>query len=223
MWQTLSTPWQAAVGAAWEAYRAGSLPIGAVVAGPDGEIISTGRNRLYEKREASTAWLSGARIGHAEINALLALDGQPVNPKECVLYTTTEPCPMCAGAIVMANVRAVRYGARDPWAGSLALYETSVYMRGKRMQVEGPADRDDGGAFETSLIALQTEAFLRRERERSKGDPLVMLNAVLDSMTAYNPGGVALGRALYSEGALWRMCEQGLPASKVLDAVAQRI
>lgn len=219
MWQNLYAPWQVCVEAAWQAYCAGSLPIGAAVIGPGGEVLSTGRNRLYEKRESTNAWLSGARIGHAEINALLALDGTATNPKECILYTTTEPCPMCAGAIVMANIRAVCFAARDPWAGSTALYETSVYMRGKRMKVEGPADRDGGLSFETVLFAIQTEAFYRRERERSKGDPLVMLNAVLNSMEALNPTGVELGRALFRSGDLWAMCERGFTAGQVVDAV----
>lgn len=223
MWQNLSNPWQVCIEAAWEAYCAGSLPIGAAVTGSNDSVLSTGRNRLYESRAATTAWLSGARIGHAEINALLALDGQPVNPKECVLYTTTEPCPMCAGAIVMANIRSVCFAARDPWAGSTALYETSLYMRGKRMQVEGPADRPGGMALELALIAVQTEAFLRREPERAKGDPLVMLNAVIGSMAALSPDGVALGRALYHSEDLWRMARQGFTAGQMLDEVEKRI
>ncbi len=133
-WDTLETPWQEAFAQAWEAYRAGSLPIGAVVT-RDGEIIARGRNRLGEPHQIQ-GFISGTNIGHAEINALAqiptALEGH-----ELSIYTTVEPCPMCAGAIRMTHVGNVFYAARDPWAGCANLLESHSYMARDWLKVRG--------------------------------------------------------------------------------------
>ena len=96
-----------------EAERAGELgdvPIGAVVVRA-GEVIAAGRNER-ELRQDPTA--------HAEIIALReaaqALGSWRV--LEATLYVTLEPCAMCAGAIVLARVPRVLYGASDPKAGA---------------------------------------------------------------------------------------------------------
>ena len=96
-----------------EAERAGELgdvPIGAVVV-RGGEVIATGRN----ERE-----LRGDPTAHAEILALRAA-AQALGSwrvLEATLYVTLEPCAMCAGAIVLARVPRVLYGASDPKAGA---------------------------------------------------------------------------------------------------------
>jgi tRNA(adenine34) deaminase len=103
-----------------EAREAGShsdVPIGAVVTTSDGEIIGRGHN----VRE-----LHGDPTGHAEIVALreaaaeLARRGQGDGWRleGCTLTVTLEPCPMCAGAIVLARVPRVVFGAWDPKAGA---------------------------------------------------------------------------------------------------------
>ncbi len=88
------------------------VPIGAVVLGPDSEVISRARNA----READAD-----PTAHAEILALRAaaaavgswrLDG-------CTLVVTLEPCVMCAGAAVLARVTRLVYGAPDPKAGAV--------------------------------------------------------------------------------------------------------
>ena len=96
-----------------EAERArehGDVPIGAVVVRA-GEVIAVGRNER-ELRQDPTA--------HAEILALReaarALGSWRV--LEAALYVTLEPCAMCAGAIVLARVPRVAYGASDPKAGA---------------------------------------------------------------------------------------------------------
>jgi tRNA(adenine34) deaminase len=96
-----------------EAERAGELgdvPIGAVVV-HGGEVIAAARN----ERE-----LRGDPTAHAEILALReaarALGSWRV--LEATLYVTLEPCAMCAGAIVLARVPRVLYGASDPKAGA---------------------------------------------------------------------------------------------------------
>jgi tRNA(adenine34) deaminase len=86
------------------------VPIGAVVV-TDGEVLAAGHNER-ELRQDPTA--------HAEILALReaarVLGSWRV--LDSVLYVTLEPCAMCAGAIVLARVRRVVYGARDPKAGA---------------------------------------------------------------------------------------------------------
>jgi tRNA(adenine34) deaminase len=96
-----------------EAERAathGDVPIGAVVT-RDGEVLASAGNER-ELRADPTA--------HAEILALRAaaerLGGWRIG--EATIYVTLEPCAMCAGAIVLARVPRVVYGAADPKAGA---------------------------------------------------------------------------------------------------------
>ncbi|GAB3857183.1 tRNA adenosine(34) deaminase TadA [Nocardioides maradonensis] len=108
--------WGAAMGAALDEARAalatGDVPIGAVVLSPEGEVIGTGRN----VREADAD-----PTGHAEVVALRAaarhrgewrLEG-------CTLVVTLEPCTMCAGALVLARVQRLVFGAYDDKAGAV--------------------------------------------------------------------------------------------------------
>lgn len=92
-----------------EAQLAGEVPVGAVVVCKE-RIIACARN----ERETS-----GDPTAHAEVLALRraaeALDTRRL--EGCTLYVTLEPCPMCAGAIVMAGIDAVFFGAYDPRCG----------------------------------------------------------------------------------------------------------
>lgn len=90
----------------------GDVPVGAVLFDAEGALVATGRNT----REAE-----GDPTGHAEVVALRAgaaargewrLDG-------CTLVVTLEPCTMCAGALVLARVATVVFGADDPKAGAV--------------------------------------------------------------------------------------------------------
>lgn len=100
-----------ALALAREAAAQGDVPVGAVVADADGNVIGTGRNRREERHSA---------VCHAEIEAIeqacrardaWRLDG-------CTLYVTLEPCPMCAGAVLNARLPAIVYGAKEPLTGS---------------------------------------------------------------------------------------------------------
>ncbi|WP_239001072.1 tRNA adenosine(34) deaminase TadA [Jiangella asiatica] len=94
------------------ALPSGDVPIGAVVVSADGAVIGRGHNR----RE-----VDGDPTAHAEVLALRAaaaatggwrLDG-------ATLVATMEPCAMCAGALVLARVDRLVYGAVDPKAGAV--------------------------------------------------------------------------------------------------------
>jgi tRNA(adenine34) deaminase len=96
-----------------EAERAGEhddVPIGAVVVS-EGEVIGAAGN----ERE-----LRGDPTAHAEVLALREAAGKLGGWRvpDSVIYVTLEPCPMCAGAIVLARVPRVVYGAPDPKAGA---------------------------------------------------------------------------------------------------------
>ncbi len=192
VWDGLSEPWRACVQLAWEAYLAGSLPIGAVVADAQGNVLSRGRNRIHE-RSGEDGFLFGHRLAHAEINALIRLDYDRYDPATCALYTTTEPCPLCAGAARMSDLGELRYAARDPWGGSAAMFETVPYLRRGNVRVVGPAD----GHLEEILVALQVERFLHLKPG--------ILERFLATYESVMPNAVRAGLDLYRSGTLKEM------------------
>ena len=92
-----------------EAAACGEVPVGCVIV-KDGRVIGRGRNRREERQ---AAWSHAEMEAMAQANA--ALDSWRL--EGCDLYVTLEPCPMCAGAIVMAGIDAVFFGAYDPRCG----------------------------------------------------------------------------------------------------------
>ncbi len=94
-----------------KAYALGEVPVGAVVV-LDGKIIGRGHN-LREILKDSSA--------HAELLALreAARHLEDWRLNGTVLYSTLEPCPMCAGALVQFRVTTLVYGAADPKAGAI--------------------------------------------------------------------------------------------------------
>ncbi|MFC5848757.1 nucleoside deaminase [Deinococcus petrolearius] len=131
----LPAPWQAALEEAWEAYLRGSYPIGACVADASGRVLARGRNRLGEERRVDGV-ISGHRLGHAEVNALLELpDLDAQTGRALTLYTTTEPCPMCLGALLMARVGGLAYAAADPWAGHSEALTLTAYPSRKGVRL----------------------------------------------------------------------------------------
>lgn len=101
---------RAALQEARAALAEGEVPIGAVVAAPDGRIIGRGHN-LSERLADVTA--------HAEMQAITAaactLGGKYL--QGCTLAVTVEPCLMCAGAIGWSQIRHIVYGAPDAKRG----------------------------------------------------------------------------------------------------------
>jgi tRNA(adenine34) deaminase len=89
----------------------GDVPVGAVLVGEDGRVLATGRNRR-ERHQMPTA--------HAEMLAIEAAARELGTWRltDTTLYVTLEPCAMCAGAIVLARIPRVVFGAADPKAGA---------------------------------------------------------------------------------------------------------
>ena len=88
-----------------EAEAAGEVPVGAVIVMGD-EVIGRGRNSPIERSDPTA---------HAEILALRQAGAVAGNDRleGAILYTTLEPCVMCAGALVAARIAKVVFGARD--------------------------------------------------------------------------------------------------------------
>ncbi|MBU0741899.1 nucleoside deaminase [bacterium] len=90
---------------------AGDVPVGTVIV-REGVPIGRGRNQVEVQKDPTA---------HAEILAIGAAASTLGDWRldECILYTTLEPCTMCAGAILLGRPRCIVYGARDPRAGAL--------------------------------------------------------------------------------------------------------
>jgi tRNA(adenine34) deaminase len=126
------------------------VPVGAVVLDRSGSVIARGRNR----REAT-----GDPTAHAEIEAIRAagqaaggwhLDG-------CTLVVTLEPCTMCAGAVVLARLARLVYGAADPKAGAAgSLWDV---LRDRRL---GHMPEVIGGVLDEECGALLRAFFAAR-------------------------------------------------------------
>jgi tRNA(adenine34) deaminase len=135
-----------------EAKRAsfwGDVPVGAVVA-RDSEVVGRGGN-ARERKQDPTA--------HAEIIAVRAAAdvlGQ-WRLEGCTMYVTLEPCAMCAGALVLARVERLVFGAADPKAGFVG--SLGDLVRDPRLN---HAVAVEGGVLETECGALLRDFFRDR-------------------------------------------------------------
>ncbi len=94
------------------AAASGDVPVGAVIVDSQGNRIGAAENQRERDRDPT---------GHAEILALrqAAQHLGRLQHKDCTLYVTLEPCPMCAGAIIQARIGLLVYGADDPKTGAV--------------------------------------------------------------------------------------------------------
>jgi tRNA(adenine34) deaminase len=139
---------------------AGDVPVGAVVVGP-GDVVLTEVGNRREQDQDPTA--------HAEVLALRAAARQLGNwhLNDCTLYVTLEPCPMCAGAIILSRLGLLVYGTPDPKAGA---------VRSVLNLPDGPASNHrlavvDGVLAEPCRQQLQGWFQRRRQQRRSPSTP----------------------------------------------------
>lgn len=111
---------RAALDEAEQAHLAGELPIGAVLV-TDGKILARGHARHQDNKN---------QLMHAELDVLLH-GGQTLweRPREAILFTTLEPCPMCLGAAVMADVPHVIFALHDEGIHSRQIVATNPYVQ----------------------------------------------------------------------------------------------
>jgi tRNA(adenine34) deaminase len=149
---------QAAIAEARSAEADGEVPVGAVVV-LAGEIIGRGQNRVIRHSDPTS---------HAEIVAMRAAAQSLGNYRltGCELYTTLEPCAMCAGAILHARVQRLVYAAADPKAGACgSVLEVMNHPRlNHRVEVEIGLLGDESSSM------LQN--FFRAKRERAASKPV---------------------------------------------------
>jgi len=138
-----------ALGEAAAAGAAGEVPVGAVLM-KIGDVVSRGRNRMKG--------LANPRH-HAELDCLDAATERGVRGvdafEECTLYVTVEPCAMCAGAIVLARVPRVVFGAWDDKAGMAgSLHDLLRHPRlNHRAEVVGGVLAEECGELMTKFFA----------------------------------------------------------------------
>jgi tRNA(adenine34) deaminase len=94
-----------------EAAADGEVPVGAVVT-LDNAIVAEARNAMRGSLDPTA---------HAEIEAIRAAAAKLGSARldDCTLWVTLEPCAMCAAAISLARIKALRFGAEDPKGGGV--------------------------------------------------------------------------------------------------------
>jgi tRNA(Arg) A34 adenosine deaminase TadA len=107
----LPMPMRRALDLARDAAAAGEVPVGAVITVGDA-IVAESRNAMRESSDPTA---------HAEMVALRATAAQLGTSRldECTLWVTLEPCAMCAAAVSIARIKALRFGAEDPKGGGV--------------------------------------------------------------------------------------------------------
>jgi len=89
----------------------GEVPVGCVIVDADGSVVASAHNLIEANKDATA---------HAELLAIKeAQEKLGRRLTDCTLYVTLEPCPMCAGAILLSRISTVVFGARDWERGAL--------------------------------------------------------------------------------------------------------
>jgi tRNA(adenine34) deaminase len=134
---------------------AGDVPVGAVIVDQRNQLIASATNRREQDHDPTA---------HAEILALRQAGRQRGNwhLNDCTLYVTLEPCPMCAGALVLARLGTLVYGADDRKAGA---------VRSVLNLPDGPASNHQltvyGGMLEEACREQLQNWFSQRRRHSS--------------------------------------------------------
>ncbi len=112
---------QAALAEAQKGYDEGGIPIGSVLV-HKGKIIGSGHNKRVQE---------GSVVLHGEMDALQNAGRQPASVyKDCVIYTTLSPCPMCSGTILLYGIPRVVVGENKTFMGE------EEHLRSRGVEVE---------------------------------------------------------------------------------------
>ena len=145
----LPGPMRRALELAAEAAAAGEVPVGCVISRDDA-VIAESRNAMRGSNDPTA---------HAEMVAIRSAAGILGSSRldECTLWATLEPCAMCAAAISLARIAALRFAAEDPKGGAV--------IHGPRLFAQPTCHhRPDvlGGIGETESAALLRDFFAAR-------------------------------------------------------------
>ena len=136
------------------AFESGEVPVGAIVV-VDGSITGRGHNSVIRNSDPTA---------HAEVLAIRAAAAQIGNYRltGSTLYSTIEPCAMCAGTLIHARVARLVYGARDPRAGAV-----DTHFGICRAEVLNHQVSVTGGILESRCREM-IQSFFREKRDFGK-------------------------------------------------------
>ena len=133
-----------ALAEARRAIEIGEVPVGAVVVSEEGEILARAHNRRQ---------IDSDPTGHAELLAIRAAAAAigDWRLEGCTVYVTLEPCPMCAGTMIMSRIARCVYGCTDPKGGFLGTLADISHVPGLNHHFE----------VEAGMLAEESSEMLR--------------------------------------------------------------
>ncbi|MCR4902936.1 MAG: nucleoside deaminase [Butyrivibrio sp.] len=183
-YKDLDNIWKRIFELEWESLCNKSKAIAAVITDENGNIISTGRNKIGEYA------IPNPRVCHAETEAVRDLDvGKYPNLRQYTLYAALEPCPMCLGTIVMGGIRRIVIGAHDDHGGAIELLDKSSFLSSKNIEV-----------IWMPKIYGDVQRGLQTVRELLYNDNKAKLEIMLKDFSVYNLLGVNAAIKLVDNG-----------------------
>lgn len=191
--------------AAWNAFKRGSMPIGCSILDNSGVLIARGENSIYatDRKEI----ISGHRLAHAELNAILKVnaDDHP-DIGSYMLYTTMEPCPLCYGAVVQGYMKKVKFAMRDNYVGAKRINEQIEQFRKQNIEILGPVEELE--ILEIALIVYRRLLIGFSHNE-----------TFFKSFSEYCPEGLEIGQGLYEDNKFKTMIAENISPIEIFDYV----
>lgn len=183
-YEDLDDIWKSIFELEWESLCNKSKAIASVITDENGNLISTGRNKICEYT------IPNPRVCHAETEAVRNLDISIYpNIKQYTLYAALEPCPMCLGTIVMGGIRRIVIGAHDDHGGAIELLDKSRYLSSKNIEIIWMPN-----IYGDIQRGLQTIRELLYNEDKAK------LERMLMDFSVYNSSGVNAAKILVDNG-----------------------
>ncbi len=204
-YEELELPWKRVFTLAWESLLRGSKAIAAVIATDSGEILSEGRNRIYEKAFPNEI------VAHAELEAVINLDVNKYStPKQYILYAGLEPCPMCMGTIVMGHIRHLRIAAKDEYGGAVELLDKSEFLKSKHIEV----------TYENSILGyVQRTLQVIRELLYTKDE--IKKEQIISTIRLSYPQSIETAEELVANGYVERAIKEKYAFADIFDTIVE--
>jgi tRNA(Arg) A34 adenosine deaminase TadA len=208
-WKNLDSCWKMAFNNAWEAFKINTIPISCIIMDENNSVVASGKNTVYCK-DSKDMKLFNSKLAHAEINTILLLD-ESLHPniKKYTLYTTMEPCILCFGAIIMGNIRNVKFAAKDRFAGATQINKSLEYIKSKKINIEGPIDY-----LEYVQICLQSYYELMNNNTKSEK---ILIEWEKDCRK-----GIKIAKKLYENKLLEKYCKENRDMEYVYNEIMEK-